>query len=86
LAAALATLPLGIAFNEWMPGIPFLHRMGYVFAILVVLMVVISIISPKKEGEATIEVDSKMFRISGAFAAGVVLLMGIIAALYLAFW
>jgi SSS family solute:Na+ symporter len=86
LAAALATLPLGIAFNEWMPGIPFLDRMGYVFIILMVLMVVISIIKPKKVGDNDIEVDTAMFRTSGSFAIIALLLMGILTALYIVFW
>ena len=86
LTAALATLPLGIAFNEWMPQIPFLHRMGYVFGILVALMVIISSIRPKKEGESTVEVDSSMFKTSNAFAIGALLLIGILTALYIVFW
>jgi solute:Na+ symporter, SSS family len=86
LAAALATLPLGIAFNEWAPAIPFLHRMGYVFLILVALMVAVSLIVPRKEGEDHIEVTSDMFRTSKSFAIGAFLLLGIIAALYTAFW
>jgi SSS family solute:Na+ symporter len=49
-------------------------------------MIIISLIKPKKEGESEIEVDSKMFRISGAFAVGVLLLFGVLAALYTAFW
>jgi solute:Na+ symporter, SSS family len=86
LVAALATLPLGIAFNEWLPGIPFLHRMGYVFIILVAVMVIISLIKPKKVGENDIEVDTQMFRTSGSFAVGALLLMGILTALYIVFW
>jgi solute:Na+ symporter, SSS family len=86
LAAALATLPLGIAFNELAPGIPFLHRMGYVFLILVAIMVVISIIRPSKQGEEHVEVHSDMFKTSQGFAIGALILMGLITALYLAFW
>jgi SSS family solute:Na+ symporter len=86
LVAALLTLPLGIAFNEWMPAIPFLHRMGYVFAILVAVMVVISLIKPQKPGQGQVEVTSDMFRISGGFAAGVLLVTGILTALYIVFW
>ncbi len=86
LVAALLTLPLGIGFNEWMPGIPFLHRMGYVFAILVAVMVVISLVKPKKEGEGQVEVTPDMFKISGGFLAGVLLVFGILAALYIAYW
>lgn len=86
LTAAILTLPLGLAFNEWMPTIPFLHRMGYVFFILVAVMVLVSILMPKKENEGQVEVDAGMFRISGGFAVGVMLVSGVIAALYIAFW
>jgi SSS family solute:Na+ symporter len=86
LVAALLTLPLGLAFNEWMPFIPFLHRMGYVFLILVAVMVIISLIKPQKPGEGQVEVDAGMFKISGPFAVGVLLVSGIITALYIVFW
>lgn len=86
LVAALLTLPLGLAFNEWMPGIPFLHRMGYVFTILIVLMVIISLVKPKEEGAGEVEVSTDMFKISGGFAAGVLLVSGVIAALYMVYW
>jgi SSS family solute:Na+ symporter len=86
LVAALLTLPLGLAFNEWMPTIPFLHRMGYVFLILVAVMVVISLIKPQKPSEGQVEVNNDMFRISGSFAVGVLLVTGILAALYIVFW
>jgi SSS family solute:Na+ symporter len=86
LVAALLTLPLGLAFNEWMPFIPFLHRMGYVFMILVALMVIISLIKPQQPSQGEVEVDAGMFKISGAFAVGTLLVSGIIAALYIAFW
>jgi SSS family solute:Na+ symporter len=86
LIAALLTLPLGLAFNEWMPFIPFLHRMGYVFLILVAIMVIVSLIKPQKPGDGQVEVDAGMFRISGPFAVGVLLVSGVIAALYMVFW
>ncbi|MFM8347607.1 MAG: sodium:solute symporter family transporter [Bacteroidota bacterium] len=86
LIAALLTLPLGIAFNSWMPEIPFLHRMGYVFLILVAIMVVISLIRPRKEGEGQVIVEREMFRMSGSFAVGSLLIMGMLAALYTLYW
>jgi solute:Na+ symporter, SSS family len=86
LVAALATLPLGLAYNEWMPQVPFLTRMGYVFVILVGLMIVVSLIKPRKEGESTVEVESSMFRTSQPFAIGALLLFGILTALYIVFW
>lgn len=86
LVAALLTLPLGIGFNEWLPSIPFLHRMGYVFLILVGVMVIISLIQPRTGKERSVEVDPSMFKLSKTFAIGSLLVMGIIAALYIVFW
>ena len=86
LVAALATLPLGLAFNAWMPEIPFLHRMGFVFLILAGLMIVISLISPRKEGEGEIIVEAGMFKISQSFMVGALLVGGVLAGLYIVFW
>lgn len=86
LVAAIATLPLGIGINEYYPEIPFLNRMGIVFLILVALMVVVSLISPYKEKKDGIIVTRDMFKIERPFAIGAILLMGVITALYLAFW
>ena len=86
LLAALCTLPLGLAFNEWLPGIPFLHRMGYVFLLLVAIMVVLSLINPRKDGEGEVEVDKSMFGMTPGFTVGAVLITGMLAALYTIFW
>ena len=86
LVAALCTIPLGIGFNTWYPELPFLHRMGYVFLILVSIMVVISLIRPRKEGEGEIVVEKEMFRMSNGFAIGSLLVMGVLAALYTIYW
>jgi SSS family solute:Na+ symporter len=49
-------------------------------------MVVISLVQPRKEGAGEVEVSPDMFKISGGFAAGVLLVSGIIAALYIVYW
>ncbi len=85
LVAALATLPLGISFNEWFPAIPFLHRMTIVFGSLMVIIFVVSMIYPYKENKG-IEVTREMFTLEKSFAVGALILMGVIAALYIAFW
>lgn len=86
LVAALATLPLGLAFNEWMPTIPFLHRMGYVFLILAGIMIVISLVKPRKEGDGEIVVEAGMFKVNQGFMVGALLVSGVLAALYIVFW
>jgi len=67
--------------------IPFLDRMGFVFLICVVLMVVISLIDHKRGVKVKgLEVDTKMFKVSNGFAVGAMIIGGILVALYSIFW
>jgi SSS family solute:Na+ symporter len=59
--------------------------MSVVFLSLIALMVVVSMISPYKENKG-IEVHRDMFKLEKSFSVGALLLMGVIAALYIAFW
>lgn len=87
LVAALATIPLGIAFKTYMPEVPFLNQMGYVFLILVALMAVISLADSKnKDNPNAMEVDASMFKTSPSFAIGALLILGVLSALYIVFW
>lgn len=67
--------------------IPFLDRMGFVFAICVVLMIIISLIDAKRGQKVQgLEVDSTMFKVSNGFAVGAMIIGGILVALYSIFW
>lgn len=67
--------------------IPFLDRMGFVFLIIVAIMVIISLAVPKtKEESKGLEIDSSMFKPTGGFAVGLVIICGILSALYIIFW
>lgn len=67
--------------------IPFLDRMGFVFAICVILMILISLYDAKKEIKVKgLEVDSKMFKVSNSFAVGAMIIGGVLVALYSIFW
>lgn len=67
--------------------IPFLDRMGFVFAIAVIGMVIISW-ADQKRGVASngLEVDASMFKPNTAFTVGALLVVGILTALYTIFW
>jgi SSS family solute:Na+ symporter len=87
LVAALATIPVGMALEQIYAGIPFLHRMGYVFAILVGLIVMVSLMDKKGQTRAHgIEVDASGFRTHYAFTLGMLLIIGVLGALYIIFW
>jgi SSS family solute:Na+ symporter len=67
--------------------IPFLDRMGFVFAICILLMIVISLYDSKKGTKVKgLEIDSKMFKVSNGFAVGAMIIGGVLVALYSIFW
>ena len=67
--------------------IPFLDRMGFVFVICIVGMWIISIIGNKMGAKPKgLEVDRSMFKLSPAFTVGVLIVLGILTALYTIFW
>jgi SSS family solute:Na+ symporter len=67
--------------------IPFIDRMGFVFLIVVALMVIISLADKQsKNNPKGLEIDPSMFKPKGAFAVGAAIVCGILAALYIVFW
>ena len=67
--------------------IPFLDRMGFVFVICVLPMIVISLIDAKRNIKAKgLEIDTKMFRVNNGFLAGSLIIGGVLVALYSIFW
>lgn len=94
LTAALLTIPLSVLF-KFLPQlshgaiapIPFLNRMSWDFCIVIGLMVVITLLDlESKNNPKGLEIEPKMFRITPAFAVASVVICGILAALYTAFW
>jgi SSS family solute:Na+ symporter len=67
--------------------IPFLDRMGFVFLFAVIGMYIISVLDNRRGVVPNgLEVDSKMFRTDAKFAAGALIIVGIITALYTVYW
>jgi solute:Na+ symporter, SSS family len=67
--------------------IPFIDRMGFVFAICVLGMVLISWYEGRKGVKAKgLEIDRSMFKMSPSFLVGTLIILGILAALYTVFY
>ncbi len=92
IIAAVLTLPLSLLFKmlpEWIgiEPIPFLDRTLWVYLILVVLMVTVSLFEGRKKEETKgLAIDSSMFKVSDSFVVVSVLICGVLAALYTVFW
>ena len=93
-AGALLTIPISTVLKflpKWtngaFPDYPFLDRMTIDFVLIVLVMLVMSKLQPKKATDThEIEVDTSMFRVSAEFVIGSVIICGILAALYTVFW
>ncbi len=94
MAGALLTIPISTVLkflpvwtNGVFPDYPFLDRMSITFVSIVLIMIAMSLVYPKKENDVhVIEVDKSMFRITPGFAIGSIIIMGILVALYAVFW
>lgn len=93
LAGTLLTIPVSTILkflpawtNGAFPDYPFLDRMTITFVFIVAIMVIMSLADPHQEKQSTIVIDTKLFRVSPGFAVGSVIIMGILTALYTAFW
>jgi len=83
----LVSSGFSVKTNSGRYEIPFLDRMGFVFLICIVGMVVISLVENKNGARPhSLEIDRSMFRLSTNFWVGSILVLGILVALYTALW
>ncbi|WP_109698492.1 sodium/sugar symporter [Chitinophaga deserti] len=87
LAGAALAIPLSVALMFIFPDLPFINRMGWVFVIIVAVMVIISLMDPKsKNNPKALDIDTSMFKLAPGFTVGAIIICGILAALYTIFW
>jgi SSS family solute:Na+ symporter len=80
--AFLAPIGFAKANAEGVYEMPFLDRMGVVFVVVVIGMVIISKLFPNRAANAgqEIEVDPKMFKVDPVFAVGATIIcLGLLA-------
>ena len=83
----LAPLGFSRANDKGVYEIPFLDRMGFVFLISVIGMILISLVENRRGVQPkALEIDRKMFRMAPGFAVGALIVCGILAALYSIYW
>lgn len=94
LTGAAVTIPLSILFkflpqltNGYISPIPFLNRMTWVFFIVSLLMIVITLANKRsKDNKQVLDIDTRLFKVTPAFTISAVIICGILAALYTVFW
>jgi SSS family solute:Na+ symporter len=95
LAGTLLTIPVSAILKflpTWtggaFPDYPFLDRMTITFALILVVMFVMSMMKPAVpvEEHKRIEIDFKHFKVSPGFLVGSIVIIGILTGLYASFW
>ena len=94
MAGALLTIPISTILkflpawtNQVFPDFPFLDRMSITFVTIVLTMIIMSLVHPKKENNAhQIDIDPSMFRVTPGFIIASLMISGILVALYTVFW
>jgi SSS family solute:Na+ symporter len=83
----LNSIGFAVANTKGVFEIPFLDRMAIVFVLCVIGMYIISTIENRKGVKPHgLEIDAKMFKTSAGFAVGALIIIGLLVALYTAFW
>jgi SSS family solute:Na+ symporter len=86
IAGAIASVGLSWLFKVWLPGVPFLDRMGIVFLLSFGLAVGASLFTAPSAQRDTIEAVGVSFVTRRAFNVGGIAVLLILVALYATFW
>lgn len=86
IAAAVGSFALSIALKLAWPELPFMDRVGLVFLLALALAVIVSLTLRASSDPNRIRTDDVSYATTGAFNAGAVGVIGILVALYAAFW
>ena len=87
LISAVLSIPLSALMKWALPSMPFLDRMGWVFVISAVLIVVVSLIEGKGEDSPkAIRLSRRIIQTDPLFAVLAFAILAITASLYVIFW
>jgi len=85
LLAALASFGASLAMKLWMPGIPFMDRVLYVFIACCAVIAVLGFIE-KKPQPGAVELADIEFRTSTGYWIGSAMIVSILILLYTIYW
>ena len=86
MVSMLATVVMSWVFYKFLPDYPFMNRVGWCFVAGIVIAVVISLMSPKKEAAMRVDITNVDFKTGTVFNVAAGLIVVILAALYYTWW
>ena len=73
-------------FRIWLPEYPFMNRVGWCFVVGMVIAVVISLASPKRETALRVDIKNVDFTTGTFFNVAALIIVAILAWLYVTWW
>jgi len=86
LWAIILSIPLSMGIKYALPDFPFMDRIGVVFLINCLVLVIISMIENKTADHKAIEFDKSLFHTSSLFNVAAIAISCILAAIYAIWW
>ena len=86
LVAAIGSVVLSLFYWIFLPAIPFMNRIGYVFLICLGSAVVVSLLQKPKPQSSTIDVTNIDYSTSASFNIACLAVISILVALYTIWW
>jgi solute:Na+ symporter, SSS family len=74
------------AFYQFLPDYPFMNHVGWCFVAGMVIAVVISLASPKREVALRVDIKNVDFRTGTGFNIASLLIVAILACFYIMWW
>ena len=86
LAAAIGSFVLSVVLKLAWPSLPFMDRVGLVFLLALLLAVIVSLLSKASGDSDRIRTDDVSYKTAPSFNIASLAVVGILVALYAAFW
>lgn len=86
MVAAVATVAMAAAFYFFLPDYPFMNRVGWCFVAGMVIAIVISLSSPRREAALRVDIKNVDFSTGTGFNFASLVVIAILAWLYIMWW
>ena len=86
MVAALATVAMSAAFYVWLPDYPFMNRVGWTFVAGLVVAILISLFSPRREAALRVDIKNVDFSTGTGFNVAALVVVAILAWFYFIWW
>jgi SSS family solute:Na+ symporter len=83
---AVGSVVLSYCFWKFLPVIPFMNRVGYVFLMCLAAAILVSLAFPQKDKATSVDLTNIDYSTSTSFNIASVIVIAILTALYYAFW